>query len=201
MMLQTTEILIVLLGYVLGCFSTAYYLVKLRTGEDIRLMGSGNAGGRNAKTVLGTSGFLMVAFGDMAKGVISVALALFFNLSPFATWLVVVAVVAGHIWPIQLRFRGGKGVATALGAILVLNSTIIAIMVVLFGIIWFFLRHVTIGGLFVIAISPFITAFLGYSELDVIGNVLLAIIIIVAHRENIANLITNSDGSRNDEHF
>ncbi len=72
------------------------------------------------------------------------------------------------------------------------NSTIIAILVVLFGIIWFFLRHVTLGGLMIIGISPFITALLGYPTHDVINREhCIVLLIIIAHRENIADLIDN----------
>jgi glycerol-3-phosphate acyltransferase PlsY len=100
-------------GYALGCFSTGYYLVRNRTGMDIRELGSGSTGARNAGRVLGRQGFWLTMGGDMVKGGLTVWLTLALTGNYRLALLALLAVVAGHVWPAQLGFRGGKGVSTA----------------------------------------------------------------------------------------
>jgi acyl phosphate:glycerol-3-phosphate acyltransferase len=104
-------------AYLLGCVNTGYYLVRLRTGADLRQLGSGTLGARNAGRALGTGGFVVVMAGDMLKGTAAVMLALLATGSTIAAGAALVAVVAGHMYPVQLRFHGGKGLATGAGAL------------------------------------------------------------------------------------
>lgn len=106
-----------LLAYVLGCANAAYYLVRWRTGQDLRVHGSGNAGARNAGRLLGARAFAWSFALDCAKGVAAVLLATALGAAPLTPALCAVLVVAGHVWPAQLGFRGGKGVATTVGAL------------------------------------------------------------------------------------
>src|ERR1035441_7362285 len=106
-------------SYVLGCFSTGYYLVRQRTGQDIRELGSGSTGARNAGRVLGCQGFWLTMAGDMAKGALAVWLALALTGNDRVAMLAWLAVVMGHIWPAQMGFRGGKGVSTSLAGLLI----------------------------------------------------------------------------------
>ena len=106
------------LSYLLGCLNAGYYYTRWVHGKDIRLTGSGTAGARNAGRLFGKRVFALVFLGDFAKGAVATALGL--CVSPSGGALCAVAVVVGHIWPVQLRFRGGKGVASALGALLML---------------------------------------------------------------------------------
>jgi hypothetical protein len=108
----------VVAAYLLGCFATGYYLVRARTGRDIREIESGSTGARNVGRVLGKPGFVLTVFGDFGKGALAVWFAAeFTNHNGLAMSLAVLAVVAGQIWPAQLRFRGGKGVATSFAAL------------------------------------------------------------------------------------
>ena len=104
---------VALIGYALGCFNTGYHLVRWRTGQDLRTLGSGNAGARNAGRILGKTGFVQVFLGDALKGVLAVGLARAWGLADWGQMVVVLAVVAGHLWPIQLGGQGGKGASTA----------------------------------------------------------------------------------------
>src|SRR5256886_13136692 len=108
------ETLVMLLGYALGCFTSGYYLVRWRTGDDIRWLGSGSVGATNVGRVLGRPGFLLTVLCDFFKGLFAVWLARYFQLNPTGTVLTMVAVAIGHIWPAQLWFHGGKGLATLL---------------------------------------------------------------------------------------
>ena len=112
------EIICILLAYLLGGICTGYYLVRIKAKADVREHGSGAVGARNVGRILGKTGFAATLFGDVLKGVLAIALARKFHISEPAVSLVMVAVVAGHIWPLALQFRGGRGIATAIGAFL-----------------------------------------------------------------------------------
>lgn len=114
------------LAYALGCFSAGYYAVRLRTGQDIRDLGSGNAGAQNAGVVLGKPWFALVLVADMLKGVLAVLAARWLQVDDVLATLVIVAVVAGHIWPVQMQFRGGMGISTSLGALLAFDVRVFA---------------------------------------------------------------------------
>src|SRR6059036_3935005 len=121
-------------AYVLGCFTTGYYLVRAVRGVDIRTVESGNVGARNVSHVLGKTGFLITTIGDVTKGVLAVWAARHFLHDERYTAAALLAVVVGHIWPVQLFFRGGKGVATSLGGLLIYDwRLVVAYLLVFFG--------------------------------------------------------------------
>jgi len=107
----------VLASYLLGGFCAAYYLVRVARSADIRTLGSGNAGARNAGRILGAPGFLLALLLDAAKGALAVLATARLVPGIWPATLALIAVVAGHIWPAQLAFRGGKGLATLLGGL------------------------------------------------------------------------------------
>lgn len=113
--------LALLLAYALGCFSPGWWLVRRKTGGDLRAHGSGVTGATNAARVLGPRLGLLVLALDAAKAALAVLLARW--LAPAAAWhvLALPAVVAGHIWPAPLRFRGGRGAGPLLGGCLALH--------------------------------------------------------------------------------
>src|SRR2546422_10075017 len=135
------ETLVMLLGYALGCFTSGYYLVRWRTGDDIRWLGSGSVGATNVGRVLGRPGFFLTVLCDFFKGLFAVWLARYFQLNPTSTVLTMVAVAIGHIWPAQLWFHGGKGVATSLGALLMFDYSIAFTFAALFLVVCASLRN------------------------------------------------------------
>lgn len=108
-------------SYAMGCLNAAYYWVRLVHGADIRLEGSGNAGARNVGRSYGACDFVIVFGLDALKAVLAVCAGIWLGGQdgPLAA-LCALAVVIGHIWPLQLRGRGGKGLASAIGALLTL---------------------------------------------------------------------------------
>src|SRR5438128_12043580 len=108
------EFVLVLFGYLLGSIPTGYILGFL-AGVDVRKAGSGNVGATNVARVVGKRQGIFTLVADAAKGFIPVILALNLDLTPVATVFVGIAAFLGHLYPVFLRFRGGKGVATALG--------------------------------------------------------------------------------------
>ncbi|MCL5096160.1 MAG: glycerol-3-phosphate acyltransferase [Candidatus Omnitrophica bacterium] len=177
--------MVILASYGLGCFASAFYLVRWRTGRDIRSIGSGTAGATNAGRILGVPGFTVAFLVDFVKGALAVGLARYLELGSWAMILAMVAVVAGHVWPVQLQFRGGKGIATSLGAILLFDGWT-ALLLALGFILWFLLtRNFTFSGLLSFAICPCI--FIGTRQPDfrVLGSSLLAFMVLIAHRNNL----------------
>ena len=119
---MTLRLLVVLAGcYLLGCFIAAYYVTRWRHGVDIRASGSGNAGARNMARVYGLFDAGLTLFVDAAKGAIAVAVGFWMIGGEWAAALALTATIVGHIWPVQLSFHGGKGAATGLGGMLVLD--------------------------------------------------------------------------------
>lgn len=113
--------LVLIASYLLGCFVAAYYVTRWRRGVDIRASGSGNAGARNMARVYGLSDAALTLVIDAGKGAIAVTAGLYFVGPVWAGVAALLATIIGHIWPAQLSFHGGKGAATGLGGILVLD--------------------------------------------------------------------------------
>lgn len=185
---MTQELLItlvtILISYGLGCFSTAYYLVRWRTGQDIRVVGSGTAGARNVGRVLGKQGFAITFLGDALKGALAVGLAMWLELSAIGVAGALLAVVAGHLWPVQLGGKGGKGASTALGGVLVINVWLGLIILALAALFWKITRSMTRGGMIAMALAPLVAWLLGVDIVLVGGIAVLAVLLLFAHRNN-----------------
>jgi glycerol-3-phosphate acyltransferase PlsY len=119
---MTLTLIAVLVGsYTLGCLVAAYYIARWRHGVDIRKSGSGNAGARNMARLYGWPDAILTLLLDAAKGAIAVFAGLHYVGPEWAAVLALAAAIVGHIWPAQLSFHGGKGVATGLGGFLTLD--------------------------------------------------------------------------------
>jgi len=112
--------LIVLLGYFLGSIPTAFIAGRLLKGRDIRQMGDGNVGARNAFFELGAKAGIVIFFIDAGKGALAILIAQVASLPQVAILLTGVATVIGHNWPVFIGFRGGRGEATTIGVLLTL---------------------------------------------------------------------------------
>lgn len=186
---NSKEIIAVIIAYFIGCFSTGYYLVRFRTGKDVRNVGSASVGATNVRRIFGWRGFIFTFVGDAIKGVIAISGALYFDLNQFGVVLVMIAVIAGHIWPVQLGFRGGKGIATAIGAILIFDYLLVLILLVFSVIVWILSRRFTFSGLVAVTLSPLLVFLLGRSLTEIIGMAVVTLIILLAHRDNIREIV------------
>jgi len=183
------ETLVIMMGYALGCFTSGYYLVRWWTGEDIRLLGSGSVGATNVSRVLGWPGFCLTVSCDFAKGMLAVWLADYFQINPTATVMTMLAVTTGYVWPAQLWFRGGKGVATSLGALLMFGYFIALIFTGLFLALYAVVRNFVLAGLLGFALTPLALLLLDFPLTSVFGLSALALLILIAHRKNIPDEI------------
>lgn len=178
-----------LLSYFLGCVSTGYYLVRLRTGKDIREIGSGNIGARNVGRELGHTGFLLTLLIDGAKGAFAVWIAKHFSSDTRLEIIAMLAVVIGHNWPVQLRFHGGKGVSTSFGALLVFDYHLLGFFGAVFILFFIFTRRTTLSGLLAFTFLPLLDRLWTKDSMRALYLSFLAVIILWAHRKNIAGEI------------
>lgn len=179
-------------AYLIGCCTTGYYLVRWRTGQDVRESGSGSVGARNVSRVLGPPGFVLTVLGDFTKGAFAVWAARHFTGDQKLIAVAMLAVVAGHIWPAQLRLRGGKGMATSLGGLCIFDFHLALAFGLLFGIGLALIRKTMVPGLFAMACLPFVSAYLSYNpgghafhSPEVLSVSILASIVLIAHRKNV----------------
>lgn len=179
------EITTLLACYFLGCFTAGYYWVRWRTGQDIRHRGSGNVGARNVGRMLGPTGFTATLLLDLGKGALAVGMALYFGLSSEMVIGAILAVVVGHNWPMQLRFQGGKGIATSLGALLAYDSFLVVILAALVLPFFALSRNFTVSGLLAFALTPLVAFLCGLENMEVVATSLLAILVLVSHQKNI----------------
>jgi acyl-phosphate glycerol 3-phosphate acyltransferase len=193
-----------LCAYPLGCFVIGYYLVRVRTGQDIRLLGSGSVGAKNVGRVLGWWGFFVTVFCDVSKGALAVWVARHYTNDVFVVSLAMVSVVMGHIWPLQLRGHGGKGMATSIGSLLFFDYRLVVAFVFLFAIPYAALRRTVLPGLFAISCLPLVALYLApdpsHSPGTVIGISVLAALVLMAHRKNLMEEVSRLVEQRRHAH-
>ena len=186
------ELGVIVASYALGCFTFGYYLARWRAGVDVRSTGSGSAGGSNVARVLGPPGLLATIVGDVAKGAAAAGAAVLLGLEAWGFWLVAFAVVAGHIWPAQLGFRGGKGAATAGGTLLVFDFWVVVVFTLIVLLMFVVFRRTTPSGLVAVTALPAVAAILGYTFVDIAGIIALVTVVLVAHRSNIRQMFSSA---------
>lgn len=182
-------------AYALGCASGAYYLVRLRTGRDLRTLGSGNAGARNAGRVLGSGGFAAALAIDAGKGALVTWGAHALGMSDTVAVACAVAVIAGHVWPAQLGFRGGKGAATALGVLLAYDTLLAVILVAVGLMVLAATRRLEVAGFAALLLAPIVGGALGHGMGAVIGLALMVAIVVTAHRSNASSDAVSPNGA------
>lgn len=183
------------ISYLIGSIPTGYLIVKSKTGQDIRNVGSGSTGATNVKRVLGKNWFFTVMLLDALKGALPVILAAKFLHSNLGLYPVIaaIAVIIGHSKPIFLDFKGGKSVASGVGTILALNWHVGIVIAIVWSIITYISKYVSLGSIIALAISPFVMWYLHNPIAYVAYCALGAIYIIYLHRTNIVRLIKGEE--------
>lgn len=178
----------VALGYGVGSLPLGYLLARLVRGVDLRRVGSGNVGAANVYRATGLGFALLVMLLDMTKGATSVVLAARLAGGSAAPVAAGVAAVLGHIYPIWMRFQGGKGVATAAGAFALLAPAATAVAAIAFVSATAMTRYVSLGSLVATVTLPALAWVMDASIPVVVGGVTAALVIIERHRGNLARL-------------
>ncbi len=190
-----------ILAYLIGSIPTGYIIVKLKTGQDIRQVGSGSTGATNVKRVLGKKWFFIVMLLDALKGALPVLISKYFLsagmlLDPYGIYSFAFAVVVsvGRSTPVFLGFKVGKSVASGVGTMLALSPLAGLIIALIWGTVTYISRYVSLGSIVALVLSPFIMYFLNAPAAYVAYCALAAVYIVYLHRENIKRLI---DGNEN----
>ena len=194
------ELLIVALAYFLGSLPTAYLLVRLMTGHDVRRKGSGNVGGTNALRTAGWKVGVAVTIIDMAKGAIPVWLMQRFN--PESGWIAaaMLAAVVGHCYPVWLKFQGGKGVATGFGAFMILAPLSALAVFGLWVVVLLIWRWVSLASMTASASFPLILKLIDNPDVVTLTAVsAAAILIILRHGSNIRNMVAGTEAKVGDD--
>ncbi len=184
-----------IVAYIIGSIPTGYIVVKAFKGEDIRQIGSGSTGATNVKRVMGKKWFFIVLLLDALKGATPVILAKVMAPDEFGITAVISAIFAilGHSKSIFLGFTGGKSVASGVGTILALHPFAGAIIAVIWAIITYFSKYVSLGSVTALFLSPFVMWFFKAPIAYIIYCAIGAIYIIYLHRENIKRLIKGEE--------
>ncbi len=186
-----------LIGYLFGCFSTAYIIGKTSGKIDIREHGSGNAGTTNVIRVLGWKAGFITFLGDFFKGIAAIYFAKYLFADNVDESMVVVStamgVILGHNWPVFLNFKGGKGVATTIGIIATINFYIALVVGICMIAIISITKYVSLASI----IAPLLTIILFFifdkNLTYIIFTAILAALTIYKHKENIKRLLKGTE--------
>jgi glycerol-3-phosphate acyltransferase PlsY len=187
-------VLVLLLAgaYLLGSIPTGLLLGKAY-GIDVRKEGSGNIGATNLYRTVGRKVGVMTLVGDCLKGLLPVLAVKYSALPPeYAAW-VGLAAFCGHVFSVFLRFRGGKGVATALGVFLALSPLAVAAALGVFIVLMLVWRYVSLGSVAAAAVMPLAVWLLGGGRSLIVVTTLIAVVVIIRHIENIKRLVSGTE--------
>jgi glycerol-3-phosphate acyltransferase PlsY len=187
-------IFVALFGYLLGSVPTGLLLARFFSKVDPRKTGSGNIGATNIFRTAGKRLGILTLVGDVLKGMIPIAIAIQLGISDLWLAAVGLSTFLGHIFPIFLGFRGGKGVATALGVYLVISPIAVLMEFLLFaGLVWRW-RYISLGSICCATTIPILIAFFrSDSQAYFILSVIIAALILYRHQENIVRLLQGTE--------
>jgi glycerol-3-phosphate acyltransferase PlsY len=183
---------LIVLSYLLGSIPSGY-IVGTLAGVDVRSAGSGNIGATNVARTVGKRLGVLTLLADTAKGYVPVLLALRIGLGPAATAVVAIAAVLGHLYPLFLRFQGGKGVATAFGALLATAPAAALILVPVFGIAVLGSRRISVGSIAAALAAPIALWIVSAPAPLIVMGATLGALVIVRHHENIKRLLAGTE--------
>lgn len=198
-----------IIAYLIGSINFSILISKKKAGFDIRQKGSGNAGTTNMLRTVGKGAALLTLILDILKGIVVILVSRFFGFILYKLWFINleqsilvqisgICVILGHTYPIYFGFKGGKGVATALGILLITNWNIGLICLVFAIVLIIITRMVSVGALSASILFPVLTIFSDKMSFIEPGNyilysIVLAVIVCFNHRENIKRLMNGTE--------
>ena len=203
---MATYIIVAVLAYLIGSINFSVIISKKLAGFDVREKGSGNAGTTNVLRVVGKRAALITLVCDILKGVVSVLIALIIGLiiknidRAFLIQIAGIFVVIGHTFPIFFGFKGGKGVATSIG-VLIMTNWKIGLICLVFGVVVIAItRMVSLGSIAAAILCPILSLFISTNFIVeasgikyLVYSLILALIVIFNHRENIKRIVSGTE--------
>lgn len=192
-------LLVVIIAYLIGSIPFGYLIVRAKGGGDVRDTGSGGTGATNVSRRAGKAAGVVTLILDALKGAIAVIIAQLMLKGDDTTWLpaaAAIAVIVGHVFPVWLKFRGGKGVATGVGVFLMLAPLAVLFAGVIFVAVVALTKYVSLGSILAAATIP-LFVWLFVLEVDLkpvlVASITGALLIMFAHRGNIARLLSGTE--------
>ena len=199
-------LLAVLCGYLLGSVNTAILISHAMFGQDVRTLGSGNAGMTNVLRNFGKKGAVLTLLGDVAKGILAVLCGRLAVLwlgggadVLYGAYVAAIAAILGHMFPIFFGFKGGKGVAVSCGVILALQPVLALMLVGVFLLVLFASKMVSLGSVIAISLYPAVTflwCYFGPGRSAVFSTLcaaVVAVLVVWMHRENIGRILRGTE--------
>lgn len=197
-------IVIAIVAYAIGSISFSVIFSRKFAGFDVREKGSGNAGSTNVLRTVGKKAAILTLVCDALKGVVAILVAVVASNvvkeadGALLVQIASIAVILGHTFPIFFEFRGGKGVATSLGVLLMVNWQIGLICLVFALVIMALSRMVSAGSVLAAVLFPILTLFLGGEKFIIPGNyfvfsIIMALIVMFNHRTNIGRILNGTE--------
>lgn len=187
-------IISIIIGYLFGCIQNPYILVKLVKKVDIRSIGSGNAGATNVSRILGFKFGVLAGFLDVLKCFLAVVLVKYLFSRDYDYMLLSgTACIIGHIFPLFLGFKGGKGVATTIGLLAAFNPVAAVAAVLIIVVITFVTNYVALGSILVYLLFPMFFYIIKAPLLSFILSILISIIGIYKHKSNLVRICTHKE--------
>ena len=189
------------IAYLIGSIPTGYIVVKSFTGQDIRQIGSGSTGATNVKRVMGKKWFFIVLLLDALKGAVPVLLAKYLpffethsaKIAGLTAVIAAIFVLIGHSKSVFLGFTGGKSVASGVGTMLALSPVVGIITAIVWAVITYTSKYVSLGSIIALAISPFLMFLFNQPHSYICYCTVGAIYVIYLHRENIKRLLNGTE--------
>lgn len=189
-------------AYLIGSFPTSYLITKYTRGIDIRTAGSGNAGATNVFRVAGKIPAIATLLIDILKGVFVVTVVFRLSYYPYLSdvlqkdfyiGFLALTVIAGHIWSIFLKFKGGKGVATTLGVAIAVTPQALIPSFIIWAVVFFTLNYMSLASVIALISFPVAVIFVNYSFYTVLFAVIICGIGIYKHKDNIKRLLQGEE--------
>lgn len=193
---NTLFIMIMIAIYLIAAIPTGVVLARLMGGEDVRQKGSGNIGATNVYRVAGKLAGVLTLLGDTLKGFLPL-LAFKTWLEPTPTQLGIASAVAilGHCYPIYLKFKGGKGVATALGIFLVLSPKAVFFALLVFILTVAITRYISLGSVLAALSAPLLILLMNHPQPIFLATLFIAALVVWRHNSNIRRLLDGTETS------
>ena len=203
---MATYIIVAIIAYLVGSISFSVLISKKMAGFDVREKGSGNAGSTNVLRTVGKKAAIITLICDILKGVVAILIALLAGkiISGLDNALLVqlagVFVIVGHTFPIFFGFKGGKGIATSLGVLLMINWQIGLICLVFALILMILTRMVSLGSIAAAVLFPVLVIFIGQNYIVpssnwsyLIFSIIVALLVVFNHRTNLKRIFTGTE--------
>ena len=187
-----SAVVVILVAYVAGSIPTGVLLGRA-AGIDVRREGSGNIGATNVARTAGRTLGILTLIGDALKGLLPVLLARALGLDEAAVATAAVATLCGHVFSMFLRLRGGKGVATGVGALLGLAPASLPIPLVIFAATIAVTRIVSLASILAVLLAPLAVFFFRYPPPATAAAIAMALLILYRHRENMSRLLAGTE--------